>query len=401
MARCLKIVFFVQFFPPVTFGGTEFQFFEYAKEFANRGHEVHVVTQRVKGASSYGTVSGVVVHHVGLPVTYRGTLPKVIPDSLSYVLLAIWSGLHLAKVSKVDVFHSTTPFPAIAGSLCSLLTGVPHIMTVHDVFSIAGTNFIRKWSAQQKLSRIGAAAIPALERLILNLPAAVIHTVSDTSKKDLGQFNASDRTIVVIPNGISLRDYKSVPELDSRKHQAVFVGRLVFYKNLETLMVAWKEVVRCIPGAKLVIMGNGPMRESLKSLATNLGIPRSVEFLGWVDHITKLRSLTGSSILVFPSVREGFGIVILEAFACSRPVIVSDLPPMNELVEDSVDGLAVDPYDAKAWAESIVTLLQSPSLCEKMASHGLAKVQKSYTIQSVVNRFERLYLDVCSGVKSP
>ena len=85
---------------------------------------------------------------------------------------------------------------------------------------------------------------------------------------------------------------------------AVFVGRLVFYKNLETVIRAFTKVVRTIPDARLEILGDGPNREMLRREAEPLG--GSVHFAGRVSHEEKIKRIKNSSFMVFPSLLEGF-----------------------------------------------------------------------------------------------
>src|SRR5205814_9082025 len=98
-----------------------------------------------------------------------------------------------------------------------------------------------------------------LERIVLRLDVSAFHTVSEASREDLVRFGVDSRRISVIPNGIDPADYRVEPETgrDSMP-SAVFVGRLVFYKNLETVIRAFTKVGRTIPDARLEIVGHGP-----------------------------------------------------------------------------------------------------------------------------------------------
>jgi glycosyltransferase involved in cell wall biosynthesis len=390
----LKVLLFVQFFPPVAFGGSEYQFLQYAKELVRRGNEVHVVTQRVGGARDTEIISGVMVHRVGVRTNYRGTQPRLFPDSISYVLSAIKKGLQLSRCSKTDIIHSNTHLPAFAGAFCSLITRIPHVITVHDVFLSSDERFRKDWASQQHLPSAVARFIPIFERLALGLPTRVLHAVSESTKNDLIRNGFCNKKIVVIPNGIPVEEYGTGGYSPPRGKRVLFIGRLVFYKNLETIIRSWREVLESVPEARLVIVGDGPLRNQLKLLAREEGVTGSVDFMGWVDHQVKLKCIKESSFLVLPSICEGFGIVIIEAFACARPVIVSDLPPMNAIIDNSIDGYTADPFDPQLWARLIITLLRQPVLCSQMGIQGLNKVTSVYTIQHVVDMLERLYWDI-------
>jgi 1,4-alpha-glucan branching enzyme len=390
----LKVLLFVQFFPPVAFGGSEYQFFQYAKELVRRGNEVHVITQRVGGAQDTEIISGIMVHRVGFRTNYRGTQPRLFPDSISYVLSAIRKGLQLSRSSKTSILHSNTHLPAIAGASCSLITRIPHVITVHDVFLSSDERFRKDWASQQRLPYAAARFIPAFERLVLRLPAEVLHAVSESTKKDLIRDGLGTKNIVVIPNGIPVEEYNIGGYSTPKGKRVLFIGRLVFYKNLTTIIHSWREVLKVVPEARLLIVGDGPLRNQLKLLVRREGITDSVDFMGWVDDQIKLKCIKESSFLILPSICEGFGIVIIEAFACARPVIVSDLPPMNTIVDNSIDGFTANPFDSQLWARLMVSLLHQPLLCSQMGTRGLKKVTSAYTIQHVVDMLERLYWDI-------
>jgi glycosyltransferase involved in cell wall biosynthesis len=102
-------------------------------------------------------------------------------------------------------------------------------------------------------------------------------------------------------------------------------------------------------------------------------------------------------MLVFPSLIEGFGLVLLEAFEAKKPALVSVVSPSNEIVENAIDGFILPPVDSKNWADKIFFLLHNKDVCEVMGRKGRQKVETKYDIRQIAKRFETLYGNLLSS----
>ncbi len=337
----MKIIQLCQLYPPAIYGGGEFLFFQYARELVRMGHEVTVIAQRLKGVEDKSVINGVKIIRVGRPINYKGALNTSIIDNLSYITSATREGLK----HDFDIIHSNTYAPTISGFLLSHLKHKPHVTSIHDVYS--GKDFWKQWSGQQKVSPYFKFIAPLMEKIIIKLPVSTIHTVSNTSKLDIIKAGAKS-PIRVIPCVININDYK--PCHHRVKNQFCFIGRHVFYKNVDTIIKAMKLI-----NAKFIVIGDGPMRSEWESLAKRLGVSDRVVFTGRVSDELKNKIICESKFCVLPSTVEGFGIVILESWALNKPMIVSDLPPMNELVTNP--DLRAKPFKPSDWASKINKLL--------------------------------------------
>ncbi|MFQ5951731.1 MAG: glycosyltransferase family 4 protein, partial [Candidatus Geothermarchaeales archaeon] len=296
---------------------------------------------------------------------------------------------------RIHVIHSNTYIPALSGQVASSLTGIPHVVTFHDVYSLLGSNFWDRWMGQTS-SRVNLWTVArGLESVVARLPVKAFHTVSEISSDDLVRFGVN-RPIRVIPNGVELSDYTSSDSRADGRPFALYIGRLVFYKNIPTILHATKRVVAVRPEFRLVIVGGGPLTSKLAELANSLGIAANTVFVGVVSHSEKVRLLNECSFLVLPSLFEGFGLVILEAFACHRPVICSDLRPMSDLVMSGSEGILVEPRDHHAWAKAMLHLLEDAHSASEMGVRGHQKVLKSFTIQRACDELEDLYMSIIS-----
>jgi glycosyltransferase involved in cell wall biosynthesis len=387
----MKILVFCQLFPPLIYGGGEVLLWNLTRALASRGHEVHVITQSVEGEKAAEFRSGVNIVRVGRPVEYSGALTTNLLQSMTYLVYACLAGLRVASRRRINIIHSNTYVPALAGQICALILRRKHVMTVHDVYLIGVPMFWKRWSQQRDIGFLARFFGPVVERLLVRMPVSTIHTVSETSRRDLLQVTPDSRRIVVIPNGVSISDCIPKVEVTSHPHQAIFLGRLVFYKNLEVVFEALGTIVQEIPDAKLVIVGDGPVRSMWERMVNDLKLREHVRFCGRISDEEKLRLLKESAFLVLPSFVEGFGMVVLEAFACGKPALVSSIGALQEVVSDRLDGYLADPTSASQWSDRMLNLFHNPQLAEQMGANGHEKLLTRFGIERVAEEMETLY----------
>lgn len=205
----------------------------------------------------------------------------------------------------------------------------------------------------------------------------------------------------LIPYGVDLEAF--VPrnaegtEIESfrRRHGnrlVLFVGALRYYKGLDILLRSMTKVEGC-----LVIAGRGTEGESLKRMAQQLGIANKVVFTGEVSE-SKLRILfNGTDVFAFPSIDrcEAFGIAQLEAMACGKPVVASDLPTGVRLVNrHEVTGLLVKPGDPAALSEALSRLLDDPVLRENLGRAARRRVEQEFSADLMASRTLGVYREV-------
>jgi glycosyltransferase involved in cell wall biosynthesis len=168
------------------------------------------------------------------------------------------------------------------------------------------------------------------------------------------------------------------------------MSRLVKSKNLDVVIRAFRRVVDAMPAARLVVAGGGPARAEWAEMASLLGLKDNVRFEGYVSEKRKEELLANCSIVVFPSLIEGFGLVALEAFAHEKPVLASDTDSSREMVRHGIDGLLLPAHDAIKWAEAITGLFADRAACAAMGRRGKAKGER-FKIDYVARELEDLY----------
>lgn len=362
-----------------------------AKVMIDNGHKVWVVTNKVKG-EKYEESKNMKIITVSPTLEYKGGLPPTFLDNTRYTINAFRKGRSIIKKQNIDLIHSNNFAPALTGSLISNFTKVPHITTIHDIFSIYDKKFWKKWSKQSNVSYTNARLVPFFEKLMMQFRFDYIHTVSDATKKDIQKIGTK-KPIHVIPNCIQDNE-QNVVELNT--NQFVYLGRLVFYKNINIILKAFKIVVNKFPDARLIIAGDGPYKKSLQNITKKLGINESVIFTGYVTPEQKSKILAESNALLFPSIIEGFGLVMLEAFQQKRPVIVSDIPPMSDIIENNTTGLIIDPYDEKKWADAIIRFIRNPSESEMMGTNGNNILKIKYNQKTMYEKLIKMYDSILS-----
>jgi len=363
-------------------------FFHWAKELIKNGNEVYVITQRFKNTKKIEIIQGINVFRVGSSPQLAGVLPVGIISNLSYFLGSFWLGLRLSKSKKIDLIHSNTYIPAISAQWCSKISHVPHIITIHDVYFGSRKDFWKNWSSQPGISQVTRIIGPLMEKIVSKLHVTIVHTVSDMSKKDLEKLGVKNQ-IRVIPNGIDLKIYEK--HKVEEENQAIYVGRLVFFKNIETIIEAFRLVVDKIPKSTLIIIGEGPHKNYLMRLTESLGLKNSVLFLGNVSDEEKINLIHKSKLLLNPSLVEGFGMVVLEGFACKKPVLVSDTKPLSDLIKDGQDGYIIESKNSKQWASKIIEMLTDEKIAREFGNNGYQKVLNSYSLPNIVSKLFDLY----------
>jgi glycosyltransferase involved in cell wall biosynthesis len=395
----MNLLYFTETFYPHIYGGGEYIFFLFASELVKRGHNVSVITNRFVGSDKFEEIEGIRIYRVGKEKDYSNRLNATILFRLNYVVLSVKKAIELIRECKrnghdIDIIHSNTYIPTFSGQISSTLFRIPHIITFHDVYSVTNKEFWNEWMKKQQTKSHSYSPLLSniVEKIVAKLPAKLFHTVSEASKDDLVQFGIPRHKVKVIGNGLKLSDYNinRYPfDPNSNKPTAIFIGRLVFYKNVDILIKAFRVVLDSIPNARLVIVGEGPYLDHLVEVSSD--IKRNIEFTGKISHEEKVKKITSSLFMVFPSLYEGFGIAVIEAFACQKPVLVSNVRPLSDIVIDNYTGFILPPDNENEWAKRMVDLFKDPVKQQEMGKNAYNEFLSKYQIEITVSELEGLY----------
>lgn len=199
------------------------------------------------------------------------------------------------------------------------------------------------------------------EALALRCSPRIVAISAFTKRRLVAAGVAEDR-IAVVPNGVDMARISAVPA-SAASTDAVYVGRLLAHKQVHLLIDAMRFLRELRSDARLLVIGDGPERGNLERLAETLGVREAIRFTGQLPSPEEVYAhLKASRVMVLPSKREGFGTVVLEAWACGVPVVVCDEPENAavELVDSPVKGRVVA-SNAAAIASACAELLAAHS----------------------------------------
>ncbi|MHB8584556.1 MAG: glycosyltransferase family 4 protein [Thermoplasmatota archaeon] len=368
----MRIVLATPFFHPHV-GGVESHVADIAGELAHRGHEVRVVTSRLPGTAPRERRRRVEIVRVPIAADLFTTpITPLLP--------------HAIEETAADIVHSHSPPPLTAwyASMAAKRMRVPHVLTHHcdlEIPMLGGPAIVEIY--RRTLER---ATIRGTTRII-----ATTKTYAATSRHIWG------REVDVVPNPVDVERFN--PENDGEeirerlglggRPMALFVGRLTHHKGVEEFIRSAEYTGRDVVH---VVVGDGPRRERYEALARNFPLGKVV-FAGRVDWAELPQFYAASTVFCLPSVSrlEAFGIAALEAMASGKPIVVSQIPGVNELVEDGVTGLLSDPVNARDLAGKIERIVKDPEDANSMGKRARAMVVERFTTAAVADALETVY----------
>lgn len=223
---------------------------------------------------------------------------------------------------------------------------------------------------------------------------AISHTIADV----LREFGVPDEKFTIVHSGIDPTRLDHPPisreKLGVPEGAPLFgnVAALVGHKDQATLIDAMTYVVDQLPGARLVIVGEGELRPKLERQIRELGLVDHVRLLGYRDDVPAI--LHALDVFVISSKEEGLGTSVLDAMACGVPVAATAAGGIPEMVRHESTGLLSRPQDAAALAENMVALYNDPEMRERLARNAKALVESSFTADAMVEGNIRVYEDV-------
>jgi len=188
--------------------------------------------------------------------------------------------------------------------------------------------------------------------------------------------------VFVVRNGVDLELFRSVALTTAGQVHIVGVGSLFPVKRWDRLLLAALELKQRGLDCLVRIAGDGPLRRSLEQLAQDLGLANCIEFIGHTDDIPRL--LSDATFLVVTSDHEGYPNVVMEAMACGRAVVATDVGDVPSLVEDGKTGFVVRRGDDTTLVARMATLLTQIDLCRQMGKAGRVKAEREFGLDRLV-----------------
>ena len=401
----MKILIVSEMSVPYAVGGGEVRYALLARELAKRGHDVTWLSMRQRESPDEEMIDGVRHLHRGPRIASPPSRPLF--AMLRFMVTAF---VHILT-HRYDVIDTQTYAPLPPVWLACLLSRQKMVATIHDTSAGgAGSAGDDQW-----LSTRDRWIVRPIEKLLYRLPYRRIVTVSEAVAKVLRErFGVPCERIRVIPNGIDTEAIATAPAAAERV-DVIFVGRLVPHKHVEDFLravatVGERRIARGHSTPTAAVVGSGPLASEMRCLAASLGVlaypgePQSrsgispstalVEFTGpLADHAAVIGRIKSAGVLVLPSTREGFGLVLAEAMACGTPCIAYDVPAVRETLDNSEAGVLVPCRDVKGLVAAIENLLADDVRRESLVAAGSRWVVGNFTAGRFAERMVAVYAD--------
>jgi glycosyltransferase involved in cell wall biosynthesis len=369
----MKIAFIYDCIYPWIKGGGEKRIYEISKRLASRGHDVHIYGIKWWGGSDIIEKDGVIMHGVCQPMELYVDGRRSISEAITFSIRLL-PHLYNQKFDIIDV----TAFPyfsVFTTKLISIIKRSPMVITWHEVWRDYWYDYLGRNGSFGK----------SIENITSKLGKSV--AVSQMTKSNLELIGK--KNVSVIPNGIDVkRVSKIAPNIE--KCDVIFVGRLIKEKNVDILIKAVDFISHELGDVKCHIIGNGPEKEKLIKLVKNRRLNDKITFLEFMEHDDILSRMKSSKLLVLPSSREGFGMVVIEAFACGLPVITTNHRhnATSELVSKET-GFVID-LDTYQLGDTIYKLITDDMLQKSMSESAMIFAHK-YDWEDIVDKLIMIY----------
>ncbi len=370
----MRILLINSEYPPIG-GGAGNASAHIADQLKEMGHAITVVTSRFGGLPQKEQSENISIYRV--PSLRRRQDRSTPLEQVCFILSASFWTVRMVPHFNPNATLAFFGVPSgVVAWLIKKLYGIPYIISLRggDVPGFRPYDF-----------RVYHRLMAPFLRIIWKNASALV--ANSNGLRQLASAFAPHFAIPTIPNGVDLDSYKTA-DRDWSTPRLLSVGRLVHQKGLDLAMHA-------LGGLKELswewrIAGDGPQRETLQSLANELGIADRVEFLGWQSRKQLLTCYRQANIFLFPSRHEGMPNAMLEAMASGLPVVASSIAGNEELVIDGKTGCLVTPEDIEALRDALKTLLADAALRQQMGAASRRHVEDNYSWQATAQQYALL-----------
>lgn len=419
----MKIAVLVYEYPPMIVGGLGTYAAEITRKFVLLDHDVTVFTMNNDEGSlpTRELWRGIEIHRP-LHIDVSDSLPDVIAEDVRkwgrgiqfFSKVLVYNYLSASKLTnelvkkedfKFDVLVAHDWLSVIAGIAIKKELDLPLVFHMHS-------------TEKGRTLGNGSEVVSNIEYRGGQMADSVI-TVSHAMKDELISLGFPEGKVKVCHNGVDPEKYSSkqvnADEVNELKKQyglgsndlmALFVGRLVWIKGVDKLIMAMPKVLEKVPNLKLVVVGLGDMQDYLQTLVQKLKLQDSVKFrFEFVPEEERIIHYAACDVAVFPSLYEPFGIVALETMSMEKPVVVgaTGISGMREVVSPSgpnQSGFHVNPNDPADIAWGVISAVEDPQRKMQLGQNGRKRVLQEFTWDAVARKTLQLYSDLIAPRKT-
>jgi glycosyltransferase involved in cell wall biosynthesis len=359
----MKILFLTTHFNT---GGITSYVLTMAEGLVKSGHQVVVISS---GGNCVGRLEALGIRHVTFNIRTKSEAHPKLWWSFAPMV-------HLIRKEKVSIIHAQTRVTQVLGAALSRPTGVKMITTCHGFFR---ARWFRK-------------TFPCWGKAVIAISKPVAHHLYQ-------DFGVPQNQIHLITNGLDLNRFVMV---NVKTRQAArqkmglgdvpligIVARLSDVKGIDILIKAMPLVLKKIPLAKLMIVGQGAEEPYLKELVRRMSLTEQVHFKNVTEQTQEY--LPGFDVFVLPSLMEGLGLSAMEAQACGIPVVATRVGGLVDVVEDGKTGYLVPARDEHALAVRIVDVLLDAAGSKLMAQQARLNIEEHFTADLMIKKTLELY----------
>ncbi|MFX1355723.1 MAG: glycosyltransferase family 4 protein [Promethearchaeota archaeon] len=300
----------------------------------------------------------------------------------------------LKKEKNIDLVHSHAlrSFQEDVGSFFSFIRNIPLIISPHGGISI-------NWDYSDKIPKMISDITIGLLKKRLNPHYIAVTKMEIPIIKKLG---VTEDHIHFIPHGVNTEIFRPVDSSEVNQMYdlegydvLLYVGRIAKGKGVDKLIKALNLIVNQEKNVKLIIIGgDAGFLPVIKSLIYKYNLRNNVIFTGYIPKEGLAKFYSAADLVIYPSRQEIFGLVLVEAGACAKPVIGSDIMGPSEIIVDGKTGFTSNFKDIKQLSDLIIELLNDRELIQQMGKNGLERVKKYYTWEKAANLHIDLYKQV-------
>ncbi len=368
VALPLRVLIISEMSPPHAVGGGETRYALLARELVRMGHRVRWLSMRQRACADAEQIDGVEHWHAGPRINDPPLRP--LAAKLRFMLTVL---LHLLR-HRYDIVDCQTYAPLPAAWLACRLRRQPLVATIHDTAAAQP-------AADQWLSRLDARLAGLVEARLYRLGYDRVLTVSRAVREALvSRYGLAASRVSVVANGIDTEAIASAPAAADQA-ELIFVGRLVPHKHPEDVLEVLALLTRRRRAAgqaelRLKVVGAGPLAPGLQARAAALGLAPQLSWLGELaSHAEVWSQLRAAHVLVLPSTREGFGLVLAEALAAGAAVAAYDIEALHETLGPELLDCLAPPGDVAALADRVQGLLDDERRFARVVATGQQRVR--------------------------
>lgn len=365
----MKVLLITSMFPPYCSGGVSSHVSDLADALARSGANVWVLTSRRGKAPENGEESG-----------GPSSTNVVVCKDFAYMLPRL---RRLIEDIDFDVVHYHS-FNTLGFAFANLADSTATIFTIHsDTANYIAS--LRGWSGR---FHPAYAFLRLYERVAIRAPDT---TIAVSRRLQEYALSIGAREVSYVPNAVDCEFWLPEERNSRQDGPAILVPRMLVPKNgIEHAIRAMKAIREVMPQATMRIAGDGPLRSPLENLAATMG-GNSIQFLGDVPRPLMRTLYQSADLVLIPSitssgVQEATSIAALEAMACGRAVIASDIGGLPEIIQDGRDGFLVPEKDSVAIAETVTTLYGDEQVLRQVAVEARKKVLRDFSIPAWITR---------------